>query len=45
MPDGFHLAAADIYTRLAGFKDAAATPPLDAVLAALTNVEQTAPAD
>lgn len=34
MPDGFHLAAADIYTRLAGFKDAA-TPDLDAVFAAL----------
>jgi len=35
LPDGFHLAAADLYGRLAGFKDAGETPPLDAVLAAL----------
>lgn len=35
LPGGFHLAAADLYTRLAGFKDAPATPPLDAVLDAL----------
>jgi 3-hydroxyisobutyrate dehydrogenase-like beta-hydroxyacid dehydrogenase len=26
LPDGFHLAAADIYSRLAGFKDASSTP-------------------
>jgi 3-hydroxyisobutyrate dehydrogenase-like beta-hydroxyacid dehydrogenase len=35
MPAGFHLAAADIYTRLADFKDAPTTPELDDVLAAL----------
>ena len=35
MPGGFHQAAADIYTRMAGFKDAPTTPPLDEVLAAL----------
>ena len=35
LPGGFHLAAADLYGRLAGFKDADGTPPLDAVLAAL----------
>ena len=34
LPGGFHHAAADIYTRLAGFKDATA-PDLAAVLAAL----------
>lgn len=35
LPGGFHLAAADIYERLAGFKDQAETPSLTAVLAAL----------
>ena len=35
MPGGFHLAAADIYRRMAEFKDAPSTPELDAVLAAL----------
>ena len=35
MPDGFHQAAADIYRRMAGFKDAPKTPELDAVIAAL----------
>ncbi|HXF60190.1 MAG TPA: DUF1932 domain-containing protein [Caldilineaceae bacterium] len=35
MPGGFHRAAADIYTRMAGFKDAPNTPPLDEALAAL----------
>lgn len=35
MPGGFHRAAADIYTRLSGFKDAAETPGLEAVLTAL----------
>ena len=34
LPDGFHLAAADVYTRLAHFKDGD-TPDLDAVLDAL----------
>lgn len=34
LPDGFHRAAAEIYHRMADFKDAE-TPPLDQVLAAL----------
>ena len=32
---GFHLAAAEIYGRLAAFKDSAAPPPLDEVTEAL----------
>ena len=35
LPDGFHAAAADVYRRLAEFKDAPDTPALEAVLAAL----------
>ncbi|MCY4464742.1 MAG: DUF1932 domain-containing protein [Chloroflexi bacterium] len=35
LPDGFHLAAYEVYRRMAGFKDAEATPALDDVLAAL----------
>lgn len=35
LPDGFHLAAADIYHRMADFKDEAETPPLKDVLEAL----------
>jgi 3-hydroxyisobutyrate dehydrogenase-like beta-hydroxyacid dehydrogenase len=35
LPDSFHLAAADIYRRMAGFKDAAETPSFDSVLQAL----------
>jgi 3-hydroxyisobutyrate dehydrogenase-like beta-hydroxyacid dehydrogenase len=35
MPPGFHQAAAEIYQRLADFKDAPATPALEPVLAAL----------
>jgi hypothetical protein len=34
LPDGFHQAAAEIYHRMADFKDAE-TPPLDQVLEAL----------
>jgi 3-hydroxyisobutyrate dehydrogenase-like beta-hydroxyacid dehydrogenase len=34
LPDGFHLAAADIYQRMADFKDTP-TPPLEQVLKAL----------
>ena len=30
VPGGFHQAAADVYSRSAGFKDAQETPPLDA---------------
>lgn len=39
LPGGFHQAAHDVYTRLAGFKDAPETPSLDAVLAALHQTE------
>jgi 3-hydroxyisobutyrate dehydrogenase-like beta-hydroxyacid dehydrogenase len=35
LPDGFHLAAADIYRRMAGFKDTAKPPSLDSVLRTL----------
>ena len=35
LPDGFHLAAAEIYQRLSAFKDSAAPPALDEVAAAL----------
>ena len=35
LPGGFHAAAADVYRRLARFKDATETPPLEDVLAAL----------
>ena len=35
LPDGFHLAAADAYQRLAGFKSPASPPTLDEVITAL----------
>lgn len=35
LPDGFHLAAAEIYRRLDSFKDCAAAPPLPEVINAL----------
>ena len=35
LPGGFHTAAADVYGRMSQFKDAAETPGLDDVLAAL----------
>jgi 3-hydroxyisobutyrate dehydrogenase-like beta-hydroxyacid dehydrogenase len=35
LPDGFHVSAADLYRRLAHFKDAPDEPSLDAVLHAL----------
>jgi 3-hydroxyisobutyrate dehydrogenase-like beta-hydroxyacid dehydrogenase len=35
LPGGFHHAAAEIYGRLAAFKDSAAPPPLDQITAAL----------
>jgi 3-hydroxyisobutyrate dehydrogenase-like beta-hydroxyacid dehydrogenase len=35
LPGEFHAAAADVYHRLAGFKDAAEAPPLEEVLQAL----------
>ena len=37
LPDGFHLAAYEVYRRMAGFKDADELPALDEVLAALLN--------
>lgn len=40
MPAGFHEAAADIYRRLAPFKDLAAPPPLETLLAALLGQDQ-----
>ena len=35
LPGGFHAAAADLYRRIADFKDAPSTPSLEEVLAAL----------
>ena len=35
LPGGFHAAAADLYRRIAGFRDAPSTPSLEEVLAAL----------
>jgi hypothetical protein len=35
LPDGFHEAAAEIYSRLAPLKDEPETPTLDAVLQSL----------
>ena len=35
IPGGFHIAAAEIYRRMANFKDAPETPELEDVLAAL----------
>ena len=35
LPDGFHLAAAEVFHRMAGFKENAENPTIDAVLAAL----------
>lgn len=40
LPGGFHEAAAEIYRRLARFKDAAEPPPLPAVAAALREGEE-----
>ena len=40
LPAGFHLAAADIYRSLEGFKDAARPPALDEVTAALLRRRQ-----
>lgn len=37
LPDTFHLAAAEIYRRMAAFKGAEPLPPLDDILAALLN--------
>ena len=47
LPGGFHAAAADLYRRLAGFKDAPTAPPFGEVLAALLRAaareDETAP--
>jgi len=43
LPDGFHSAAGEIYSRMDGFKDAPAVPALDEVLAALREVYRTRP--
>lgn len=42
LPDGFHLAAADIYQRLAGFKDATPGPELNAVIESLNGPDEAA---
>ncbi|MFC1718318.1 DUF1932 domain-containing protein [Candidatus Poribacteria bacterium] len=39
MPGEFHVAAAEVYRRIAHFKDAQETPPLADVLAALLDGE------
>jgi 3-hydroxyisobutyrate dehydrogenase-like beta-hydroxyacid dehydrogenase len=41
LPDGFHRSAGEIYERIADFKDEAEMPPLEAVLAALLQIEST----
>lgn len=40
LPGGFHLAACDVYQRIAKFKDADATPPVEDVLNALLNPKE-----
>ena len=40
LPDGFHLAASDIYERMAPFKGAEPIPALEAVLEALKSTEK-----
>ena len=39
LPAGFHLAASDIYQRIARFKDAGDPPPIEEILAALVSVD------
>ena len=39
LPAGFHLAASDIYQRIARFKDAGYPPPIEEILAALVSVD------
>jgi hypothetical protein len=39
MPGGFHTGAAELYRRLAGFKDAPGLPALEEVLAALLKTQ------
>jgi len=40
LPGGFHLAASDIYQRIAKFKNADETPPVEDVLKALLNPDE-----
>jgi 3-hydroxyisobutyrate dehydrogenase-like beta-hydroxyacid dehydrogenase len=40
LPGDFHAAAATVYRRMAGFKDAPSTPPLEEVLAALMRTDE-----
>lgn len=40
LPNGFHESAAEVYQRMAGFKDAAETATIEAVLEALLNKQQ-----
>jgi hypothetical protein len=40
LPGEFHAAAADVYRRLSGFKEAKATPALEDVLNALTKASE-----
>lgn len=41
LPDGFHRAAAEVYRRMAGFKNSDQRPDLDEVLKALIKTQQT----
>ena len=40
LPEGYHLAAADIYQRIAKFKDAEELPPLEVILDALLAADE-----
>ncbi len=43
LPGGFHLAAAELYRRLEGFKDGAGPPALAQVIAAIVRAAKTSP--
>jgi 3-hydroxyisobutyrate dehydrogenase-like beta-hydroxyacid dehydrogenase len=45
LPPGFHAAAAELYRRLAGYRDAADLPGLEEVLAALPEADAADPGD
>lgn len=40
LPDGFHESAAEVYQRMAGFKDSPEPPTLEVILAALLKVQK-----
>jgi hypothetical protein len=40
LPDGFHLAAQDVYERISKFKGAESPPPVEEVLEALLNPDE-----